>query len=248
LRTLTWSCVLLVWLLLLAVLRAWRREREAASRERGFLESLTHELRTPLAGMRLLGETLRAGRGRPAEHGSLIAAESERLEGLLERSLAAARGLPAPRRTACDATQILRSAIAVAQPRAERRSVVVETRAPEGPVLVEWDEVLMQGAILNLVDNAIRHGKQDGHVQVTLEARDESVVVRVSDDGPGIAPRDRSRLFGRFARGSATTSGMGLGLHLVDGVSRSHGGRVELETRLGEGSSFTLVVPRRPAT
>jgi signal transduction histidine kinase len=230
---------------LLAVRRALGREARATAREKAFLASVTHELRTPLASVRLLAETLADGRGHPREYGALIAQESERLEALVEGVLSAARVDEAPRFARVEPGELVRSTVALLAPRAERRAVTLQCLASELPAAT-WDGEAVRRALVNLVDNAIRHGREGGHVDVRAAADRSSVSLSVRDDGPGISRQDRTSVFGRFVRGRGETGGAGLGLYLVEQVARAHGGRVELETEEGRGSTFTLVLPLVP--
>lgn len=108
-----------------------------------------------------------------------------------------------------------------------------------------WDAEAVRRALLNLVDNAISHGREGERVQVSADSDGSEVRLCVADDGPGIAGTERRRIFGRFERGSTEAPGTGLGLFLVEEVARAHGGRVDLETAEGQGSTFTLVLPLR---
>lgn len=227
-------------------LSALRREARAMRRERQFLGNVTHELRTPLAAIRVLGETLAAGRGDPAQYGILVASETERLEALVEQVLAATRAEERPRFSATSLGDLVRSAMGLVKARAERRSVSLEADLPRELPPAEWDGDAVRRALLNLLDNAIRHGREGGHVRVTARADGGLVSLAVEDDGPGIHRKDRRRLFGRFERGPTNAPGTGLGLYLVEQVARSHGGRLDLATTEGRGSTFTLVLPLRP--
>ncbi len=135
--------------------------------------------------------------------------------------------------------------VALLRPRAERRSASLELSAEPLPVAT-WDGDAVKGALVNLVENAIHHGREGGRVLVRAKADALAVSVSVSDDGPGIARQQRRTIFGRFVRGRTEASGTGLGLYLVEQVARAHGGRVDLETEEGRGSTFTLVLPLRP--
>lgn len=246
LRGLLWAAVLSCGIGLVAVRRAFDREAEANARERRFLASVTHELRTPLSAIRLLGETLAEGRGNAHDYGTLVAQESERLEALVERVLAVTRLDEAPSLSRVRPEDVVRSAVALVAPRAERRQVTLECQpVPPLPEAL-WDGEAVRRALLNLLDNALRHGHEGGRVWMRADADGEHVRLSVSDDGPGIGRRDRTRIFGRFQRGEADTAGTGLGLHLVDQVARAHGGHVDLETEEGRGSTFTLVLPLVP--
>jgi signal transduction histidine kinase len=101
--------------------------------------------------------------------------------------------------------------------------------------------------VLNLVDNAIKYSRSRKEIRVSAGVRDGSVMVSVTDRGIGIAPGDQERIFEKFVRAETglvhDVKGAGLGLSLVDQIIRAHGGRVELVSNLGEGSTFTLVLP-----
>jgi two-component system sensor histidine kinase SenX3 len=231
---------------LLALRRALAREARALARERAFLAGVTHELRTPLTAIRVLGETLAEGRGEPREYGTLVARESERLEALVERVLTLTRVEQAPRLAPVDAAELMRSAVALVAPRAERRSTRIECRVSSALPECRWDVEAVRRALLNLLDNAVAHGREGGRVEATAAGDGDEVRLSIADDGPGIGQADRRRVFGRFERGRTEAPGTGLGLYLVEEVARAHGGRVDLATAEGRGSTFTLVLPRRP--
>jgi signal transduction histidine kinase len=247
LRLLLWAAVAGSAFGLFVVGRALRREAQATARERAFLAGVTHELRTPLSAIRLFGETLAAGRGDAREYGSLVAQESERLEALVERVLAVTRVDEAPCFSSLAPAALVHSAVALIRPRAERRAVTLETELAEPLPEVTWDEEAVRRALLSLIDNAVKHGRERGRVTVTAAASEPGLVrLAVADDGPGIARREHRRIFGRFARGESTVEGTGLGLYLAEQVAFAHGGRIDLETEAGRGSTFSLVLPIVP--
>jgi signal transduction histidine kinase len=246
LRGLLWTAVAAALFGFVAVGRAVGREARATAREKAFLASVTHELRSPLAAIRLFGETLAEGRGEPREYGALVAQETERLEDLVERVLAATRAGAAPAFAPARAAEIVRSALALVAPRAEKRAVTMRCHLEEDLPEVRWDAPAVRGALLNLLDNAVRHGRPGGRVEVRASAEGSLVRLAVADDGPGIARAQRRKVFGRFQRGSTDGPGTGLGLYLVDEVARAHGGRVDLESDEARGCTFTLVLPAFP--
>jgi len=233
-------------LALVFVQRGLAREARAVSREKAFVAGVTHELRTPVTAIRVFGETLAEGRGDPREYGAMVAEESERLETLVERVLAATRMDEAPQLAAVRPGELLASVVQLMRPRAERRGVTLSVRAEKDLGDAQWDADAVRRALLNLIDNAIKHGRPRGEVEAGAEADGRDIRLSVRDDGPGIARRDHRRLFGRFERGATEAPGAGLGLYLVDQVARAHGGRVDLRTAEGRGCSFTLVLPRQP--
>ena len=248
LRLALWVAVIGSIGFLLAAFRALAAEARATAREKRFLASVTHELRTPLAALRLFGERLAQGRGEPREYGVLISQESERLETLVERVLAATRASERPSFAPVEPAELVRSALALVSPRAERRDVTLTSRVVTALPTVLWDGEAVRRALLNLLDNAIRHGREGGRVEAAAFVNGDAVCLSVSDDGPGIGRRERTSLFGRFVRGRTDAPGTGLGLHFAEQVAHAHGGRVDLVTEEGRGCVFTLRLPVRPST
>ena len=245
-RGLLWLAVGAGLVALALVERALAREARAVSREKAFISGVTHELRTPVAAIRVFGETLAEGAGDPREYGALVAEESQRLEALVERVLTATRLDEAPRFAEVRPGDLLASAAGLMQPRAERRGVTLRVRADDDLGNAVWDADAVRRALLNLIDNAIRHGRPSGEVDAAARADGAHIHISIRDDGPGIARRDHRRIFGRFERGSSEAGGAGLGLYLVDQVARAHGGRVDLQSGDRPGCTFTLVLPRHP--
>jgi signal transduction histidine kinase len=165
----------------------------------------------------------------------------------VERVLSVAGISSTPRFAQVEPAAIVRSAVALLAPRAERRAVTLECAADDLPPAT-WDGEAVRQALVNLVENAIRHGREGGHVMVRGAADRSTVRLSVRDDGPGISRHDRRSVFDRFVRGRTAGPGTGLGLYLVEQVARAHGGRVDLETEEGRGSTFTLVLPIVPPT
>jgi signal transduction histidine kinase len=246
LRIVLLVCVVAAIVGLAAARRAFAKEAHAVARERVFLTSVTHELRTPLAAIRLFGERLAEGRGDAREYGALVAQESERLEGMVERVLAATRVDEAPRFSSVSPKDLVRSAVDLIAPRAERRGVRLECQADDELPMARWDGDGVRRALLNLLDNAVKHGREGGRIEVRAWATGDQVRLAVTDDGPGIGRAHRAGIFRRFARGASAAAGTGLGLYLVEQVARAHGGRVDLATEEARGSTFTLVLPLIP--
>lgn len=246
LRVVLWIAIATSLVGLAAMLRAVGREAHAVAREKALLASMTHELRTPLAAIRLFGETLAQGRGNPLEYGALVAQESERLEALVEQALTIARVDEVPSFAPVKPDEIVASAVRLVAARAEMRSVRIDCHAKNG-IAPEayWDADAVRRALLNLLDNAVKHGKTGGRVEVSSAVEDDTVKLSVADDGPGIGRRDRKRVFGRFVRGPSESPGTGLGLYVVEQVARAHGGRVDLVSEENRGCTFTLVLPLR---
>jgi signal transduction histidine kinase len=115
------------------------------------------------------------------------------------------------------------------------------------PRMIQGDQGLLRHAITNLVDNALKYTPTGGTITVSVEERDDAMVVAVKDTGIGIAPADQVRLFERFyrvkRRETIDIKGTGLGLAIVKSIAEWHKGRVWVESQLGEGSTFYILVP-----
>ena len=137
------------------------------------------------------------------------------------------------------------------QAQANQKSIQLSVEVPfESQLELEADSALLQEAIYNMVENAIKYTPVRGRVKVVIESLPTSILYSVHDTGVGIAPIDQPRLFEKFYRGgqreSAPSSGSGLGLAIVKSVAERHGGRAWLESILGKGSVFFLEIPRHP--
>jgi signal transduction histidine kinase len=246
LRALLWLSGLAGVAGLAAFGRGLAREARAIDRERAFLAGVTHELRTPLTSIRVLGETLANGRGEPREYGALVAQESQRLAALIERVLTLTRLEEVVRFGRVHPAELLCRTLSIPGLPAHERGTHLDWQAPDGLPECQWDAEAVSRAILNLVDNAIRHGRHGGRVAVSARQEGDAILLAVSDDGTGVGRADRRRVFGRFERGHTSAGGTGLGLYLVEAVARAHGGRVDLVSAEGHGSTFTLVLPVYP--
>lgn len=202
--------------------------------QRSFVADAAHELRTPLTALKLQLGLLRDSAPGPEQETAIARLRSgiDRSVHLVEQLLTLARaepGAPADPRP-LDLADIARQAVADAQPLAERAGVTLQLEAPQ-PVIVEADPQALRSAARNLVDNAIKYGARTVRVQALREAGGR--LLRVDDDGPGIPPAQRERVFDRFQRGESaqaeSTQGSGLGLAIVRAAARQQGAEVTLE-------------------
>jgi two-component system, OmpR family, sensor histidine kinase PrrB len=230
-----------------------RLGRSAADRTRAlaatrrFAADAGHELRTPLTSVQATISTLERHLDLPAERRAEMLgdalAEQRRLVELLDGLQALARGDAGPVEfTEVDLAEVVDAAAAAAVER--HPGVNLSAELPETPVAIEGWEPGLRLLTDNLVENAVRHGRPDGQVRVTLDAAapgEGGAVLIVDDDGPGIADADRERIFSPFARLHATNGeGSGLGLALVEQQVRHHGARIEVgESPLG-GARFSV--------
>ncbi|MFO1217831.1 MAG: ATP-binding protein [Burkholderiaceae bacterium] len=216
--------------------------------QRHFVADAAHELRTPLTALKLQIGLLQGTPAGAAQEGAIaqLRAGVDRAAHLVEQLLALARAEPGAAAAPLediDLADVARQAIADAEPLAARGGVAITLHAP-APVAARGDAPALRSAIRNLLDNAVKYGGT--HVDVTVGAPDGGGwLVRVDDDGPGIAPEQRERMFARFQRGAARDGeGSGLGLAIVQAVARRHAAGVRLATAPRGGLSVEL---RHPA-
>jgi two-component system sensor histidine kinase SenX3 len=220
---------------------------------RDFVANVSHELKTPVGAMSLLAEAIQGSGDDPVSvrrFADRMLVESGRLSRLVQELIDLSRLQGAepmraashvPVRTFVDEA-VDRTRLAAA---ASEITVVVSVESDD--LTVPGDERQLATAVANLLDNAIAYSPTHTRVAVTARRRDESVEVSVTDQGIGIAPADCERVFERFYRvdpaRSRETGGTGLGLAIVKHIAGNHGGRVEVWSVEGTGSTFTLLLP-----
>lgn len=220
-----------------------------------FVTNAGHELRTPVAAIRSLAETLAQGALTDPEAAPRFLAQivqsTENLARLLDDMLVLARLEGAehePERGTVDVRAALVEAAARIAPQAQSKSIEVTVAAPEG--LQAWcSEDNLMAALVNLLDNAVKYTPDGGRVEAAAEARDDHVRIAVTDDGPGVPEAHRERIFERFYRvdkgRSRQLGGTGLGLSIVRHAVESDGGRVWVEGPEGGGARFVITLPTR---
>ena len=223
------------------------RLAEAEERERNFLMSVSHELRTPLTAIRGHVAALREGVVTDPELADvsleIVEAETERLGRLVGDVLDLAK-LDAHRFTVLteevDMVRLCDRAYSTFTDEARRRGIDYEKRTEDEPVIVSDGDRVLQ-IISNLLSNAFRWTPDCGRIEVALASRNGAVTVDVADTGPGIRAEERERIFRPFW--SRDGRGTGLGLPIARELAVALGGRIELETEVGKGSRFRLVLP-----
>jgi len=224
-----------------------RAERLARAKSE-FVANVTHELKTPLANIRLYAESLREGRVREEDRGEFVGTiieESGRLDALVEGLLHAARGARLEMGPV-DGARLLREAGERWRARLEREGFDLSITAPETPPL-RGDAESLRRALDNLIDNARKYGAADRRIELTASAEDREVRLAVRDHGPGIPASERTRVLRPFHRleraDRKETAGAGLGLSLVVATMEAHGGRVEIKGAFEGGARVSLVLP-----
>ncbi len=219
---------------------------------RDFVANVSHELKTPITSIEGFSETLLDGALSEPEDArrfvEIIAKQSKRLHTIVEDLLTLSRLEQEARREEIGLGELplaetLRAATQACAGRAAERGVSLELRCPE-EVRAAINPTLLEQALVNLVDNAVKYGKEGGRVSVEAESGTDEVLIRVQDDGPGIAKEDLDRIFERFYRvdkgRSAKLGGTGLGLSIVKHIVQAHRGRIEVTSEVGKGTTFTI--------
>ncbi len=251
--------VLLVVARLATLLRAEREVTEAAEQlermKTDFLASVSHELRTPLTSIvgyveMLDDEPLDAEQRRYVR---IVERNSERLLSLVQDLLLVAgmeRGTLELERELVDVAAITAEATEDALPTADAAGLVLRLERA-GPALVLGDRSRLAQLVDNLVSNAIKFTPEGGAVLVRVEPQGHEVVIEVGDNGIGIPRAEQARLFDRFFRSSNAVDGAipgtGLGLHIAKAIVDAHEGTIEVHSRVGTGTAFTIRLPAVPA-
>jgi len=217
-----------------------------------FVASVSHELRTPLTSIRGYVDLLRERDDLPddASHFlGVVARNAERLGRLVADLLHSAQAGLGPMqvvRTRGDLAHIVREAVAAAAPAATFEGVTMESEIL-GELVLAMDRDRMRQVADNLISNALKYTPHGGRVTVRLRVDGERAELSVRDTGIGIDARDRDRLFTRFFRSRQAAErniqGVGLGLAIARSIVESHGGRIEVDSELGEGSEFRVRIP-----
>ncbi|MFO0831999.1 MAG: sensor histidine kinase KdpD [Phycisphaerales bacterium] len=231
---------------------AARIEAEAERLRSALLSSVSHDLRTPLATIAGAATALQSGTSIPEttrkELTDSIVHEAEHLNDLIANLVFATR-LEAGRIELRREWSTVEEAVGagLARHRAALRTRPFQARIPPDLPLIRVDNAMLPQVIHNLVDNALRYTAPDTPIDVAAWATDSSVIVRVSDQGPGLPDAERARVFQRFFRGRAggasQSAGIGLGLTICEGIVQAHGGRIWTEHNQPRGVSFLFSLP-----
>jgi signal transduction histidine kinase len=255
-RVYRWTAAfVLALVLLVAVLvgLTLRHQLQLTALKNDLLSTVSHELKTPLASMRLLIETLLDDSAEPErlrEYLELMATENQRLSRLVEHFLTFSRlshGRQRLHRDLVTPESVVEAAVTSAADRLEGADCDFRSRIePDLPPLV-GDRDALTTAVLNLLDNAWKYSGADKQIRLRSWAENGHVAFAVSDNGVGLSAREASQVFDRFYQGEqrsgGDTAGCGLGLSIVQLIARAHGGEASVESSPGEGSTFTIRVP-----
>ena len=246
---------------LILVLSDRTRERAIERMRADFVANASHELRTPLASLISFIETLRgpAAEDRPAQIRflAIMAEQAERMNRLIDDLLSLSRielTEHQPPHEAVDLNTLLPRVLAAFEPRVAARSVTLEAVIASGLPPIAGDADQLTQVFSNLLDNALKYGRERGRVQVMASLATDNkwparpgVVISVTDDGPGIAREHLTRLTERFYRvdkgRSRSLGGTGLGLAIVKHIVNRHRGQLLIESEVGQGARFSVWLP-----
>jgi signal transduction histidine kinase len=239
--------------LIMTAILQFRREQELGRLRSDFVASVSHELRTPLAQIRMFTETLLLGRVRTEQERvrslEILDQEARRLAHLVDNLLYVARGersVPRLDPEDIDVGSLVRETVDGFAPLAAARRVTVEAAIADG-VRAKVDPGGLRQVLLNLLDNAVKYGGGGTVVTVTVDRASGMARVTVDDQGPGVPPRARERIWDRFARlerdVDTAVAGSGIGLAIVADLVEGHGGRYRVESAPGGGARFVVEFP-----
>jgi two-component system phosphate regulon sensor histidine kinase PhoR len=222
---------------------------------RDFVANVSHEIKTPVTAIKGFAETLLEGPAHAPEDAErflqIIARQADRLHAIVNDLLTLSRVEQDAKDKRIELersrlARVLQAAVESCQIKAEARSVRVQVTC-DPQLTAPMNAPLLEQAVVNLLDNAIKYSPTPAQVQVTAEQGNAEVVVSVADHGCGIGPEHLPRLFERFYRTDKARSrelgGTGLGLAIVKHIAQAHGGRVEVQSQVGKGSTFIIHLP-----
>lgn len=229
--------------------RQMGRVSEVLESQSHFIANAAHQLRTPLAGLRLQAQLARKAQQAAQREASLaeVEASAERAAHLVDQMLLLSKAEAAGSvldDTVVDLRQVALRVIERFLPMADRHGVDLGFETDGAAPLIRGNGVLLQELLANLVDNALRYGGQGGTVTVATRRDDQHVLLSVCDNGPGVPEEMRTQVFRRFFRpDSAQQKGAGLGLAIVQEIAERHGGHASLEAAAGGGTRVVVRLP-----
>jgi len=239
------------------VLRDITSLKELNASKADFVSTVSHDLRSPLALIQGYTSMLKmVGELNEQQSGFLkkISDETEKMSHLVTNLLDLGRieaeiGLNLEKKTVDD---VIERVISASQVQADQNRITLIANIDQANLpTIEADQALLQQALFNIVDNAIKFSEPGGEVRVSLDIKDDGVVYIVEDNGIGISPADQQNLFNKFSQTTNkegfAVGGSGLGLAIANTIAEKHSGRIRVESKLGVGSTFYLELPLQQA-
>jgi signal transduction histidine kinase len=214
--------------------------------------NVTHELKTPLTSIRMFAETMRMGRIKgkidQEEYLSIIVNESERLTRLINTVLDFSKIEQGKKRynlIKTNISKVVQSAIYAMEYSLKEAGFDLKSEIEQN-IQTKADADAIEQAVLNLMSNAVKYSNSNKEIEVKLFSKDCSIFIQVADKGIGIPESEQKKIFEKFYRAHTghekDTGGAGLGLTVVQHIVDAHNGKIELESKVGEGSTFTIVL------
>lgn len=231
-----------------------QKERALAERQADFLANVTHELKTPLSVMQAAGENLADGRvqdqNRLKSYGSHIFSEAVRLRGMIDKLLDVAKANgsasliePEPINVGNVVEEFLEKNTKLFS----NKDFTIDVRIDDNIPFVKIDNNSLKTILSNLIDNAIKYSQEEKQIDISVTSTNENVKLSISDRGIGISKKNLSNVFNKFFRVedplTAKTKGHGLGLSIVKNLVNLNGGSIDVKSKKGKGSIFTITFP-----
>jgi PAS domain S-box-containing protein len=240
------------------VFRDVSQQREIDRMKSDFISSVSHELRTPLTSIKAYAETMLQDRNMTEETKreflQIINEESDRLTNLINGILEISKiesGTIEIVRTRVNVASVISRAVADLEYLTGKKNIRLETDIAEHLPELLGDENKIHSMVSNLVNNAIKFTPENGRVMVSSQVNNNELLIKVTDNGMGIPKEDLPKIFGRFYRvhrPGTQIQGTGLGLAIVKEIVIRHDGRIEVESEINKGSTFTVYLPMAPQT
>jgi signal transduction histidine kinase len=230
------------------------RQSRLSQMKSDFVSNVSHELRTPLSSIRVFGEYMRLGRVEKPEkirqYGEYIEAESRRLTQLINNILDFSKIESAEKKyrfAETDVVDLVEQTVAAFEMPLRDKGVTISLDSGSVPHSLHIDKDAIAQVLMNLLDNAVKYSNGNKFIEVRVTSSRTEVRIAVQDHGIGIPPSEQKKIWEKFYRVGSTlvhdVKGSGLGLSIVRHVVQAHGGRVEVQSAPGEGSTFTIVLP-----
>jgi len=252
-----WTILTMMFILAFGIVitgRTIAHEKEVLKLKSDFVSSVSHEFKTPITSIKALTERLLEGSmknpKRVREYYSVISREAENLSHLVGNFLDFSKMEEGKKQYNIEETDFkkwLEQTVTDFFSKITRRKFNIHTNIKDPSVPVKIDKNAMKLAVNNLLDNAVKFSSENSEIKVTLEKKEEKILLKIKDDGIGIPKNEQLKIFEKFYRGKDvshfSTTGTGLGLTIVKQIVEAHGGEIQVESEPGKGSMFTVTIP-----